>query len=203
MAYGSILGQTPNLANAHGILPVENGGTGVDNLEDLAQALPNYSNIRAIHKQVTTYFSQTGQSNVVVSTNETLGNIFGILIDVKVLSTIVNTTLFFGALNSSDYYERVVLVDGSLNSRQGDFMFFMPANGVACDIDGATKAINFSMVQTSGESSLFNLKLNNNFCPVYNLGVQVQHSTSSNPYVTFNANWDFYFLYFDPNHMPS
>lgn len=53
MAYGSILGQTPNLANVHGILPVENGGTGVDNLEDLSSQIGlNIGAIKGVYKTV-------------------------------------------------------------------------------------------------------------------------------------------------------
>ena len=198
MAYGSILGQTPNLANAHGILPVENGGTGVDNLEDLADqvGLGVYKTINLSNMQYYDDGVNGGKYKQVFSTSDfvpyTSFMMYMKYDNVYMQDSQSSVFCISSQLKNSGYiWPLSGTLRGTNTISSGGFAIIVSAEGV---INLFPSRSSQGLYATARLPITTNNKLS---APLYVLLTYVGRNIQVSGTITLG------FLYFDPNHMPS
>ena len=186
MSYGGITGQTPNMENVTGILPVENGGTGTNNLEELLNSRPG---IKWVHKSVPANGVILGPGEYFpVGTFAMLLKLNGTYepgIDISPTITIYQesgSTIFVSDSARSDFrgigtfFYPIIAWDGGRNN----FIHFLILNGNSSG--SIPKQINFSFIGN-----------NNGFTVPNDASILLRVTNCPNM-----PNADFYWLYFQP-----
>ena len=181
MSYGGITGQTPNMENVTGVLPVENGGTGTNNLEELLDSRPG---IKWIHKSVPANGVIFGAGEYFPKTT------FGLLVVLNGTSA-SNKVREYVIQQVADRRTRsVTIVGGSGSTYSGVGAYFYPFTRILGDLDNK-----FDIgLNTTDTIIYFYFRYTSNGFTVAS-GEQLTFVCQNSDNM---PNADFYWLYFQP-----